>query len=111
VDQRRVQKIAAAEELELASLRRDGTLSNAVTIWVVPRQRRSVRPVMELEQHHDLEQVRALLGHQRLDRTQIYTMTRPQQLKRAVAGFGYLERAGAGVFIQGIGRRVPLLGN
>ena len=30
-----VQKIAAAEELELASLRRDGTLSNAVTIWVV----------------------------------------------------------------------------
>ena len=30
-----LQKIAAAEELELASLRRDGTLSNAVTIWVV----------------------------------------------------------------------------
>jgi len=28
-------KIAAAEELELASLRRDGTLSKAVTIWVV----------------------------------------------------------------------------
>jgi len=28
-------KITAAEELELASLRRDGTLSNAVTIWVV----------------------------------------------------------------------------
>ena len=28
-------KIAAAEELELASLRRDGTLGNAVTIWVV----------------------------------------------------------------------------
>ena len=28
-------KIAAAEDLELASLRRDGTLSNAVTIWVV----------------------------------------------------------------------------
>jgi len=28
-------KIAAAEDLELASLRRDGTLRNAVTIWVV----------------------------------------------------------------------------
>jgi hypothetical protein len=28
-------KIAAAEELELASVRRDGTLGNAVTIWVV----------------------------------------------------------------------------
>ena len=28
-------KIAAAEELELASLRRDGTLGNAVTIWVI----------------------------------------------------------------------------
>ena len=28
-------KIAAAEELELASLRRDGTLGNTVTIWVV----------------------------------------------------------------------------
>jgi hypothetical protein len=30
-----LQKIGASEELELASLRRDGTLSNAVTIWVV----------------------------------------------------------------------------
>jgi hypothetical protein len=28
-------KIGAAEELELASVRRDGTLGNAVTIWVV----------------------------------------------------------------------------
>ena len=28
-------QIGAAEELELASLRRDGALSNAVTIWVV----------------------------------------------------------------------------
>jgi hypothetical protein len=28
-------KIAAAEELELASARRDGTLRNPVTIWVV----------------------------------------------------------------------------
>lgn len=27
-----------------------------------------------LEQRHDLEQVRALLGHQRIDTTQIYTM-------------------------------------
>ena len=38
-----------------------------------------------LEQHHDLEQVRALLGHARLDTTQIYTTIRPPQLKRAVA--------------------------
>ena len=30
-----VRKIAAAEEVELASLRRDGTLGNTVTIWVV----------------------------------------------------------------------------
>ena len=30
-----LQKIAAAEELELASLRGDGTLSKPVTIWVV----------------------------------------------------------------------------
>ena len=28
-------KIATAEELELASIRRDSTLGNAVTIWVV----------------------------------------------------------------------------
>jgi site-specific recombinase XerD len=38
-----------------------------------------------LEQHHDLEQVRALLGHARLDTTQICTSIRPPQLKRAVA--------------------------
>ena len=37
-----------------------------------------------LEQHHDLEQVRALLG-QRIDTTQIYTSIRPEQLKRAVS--------------------------
>ena len=30
-----LQKIGASEELELASLRRDGMLTNAVTIWVV----------------------------------------------------------------------------
>jgi len=30
-----LQKIAAAEELELASLRSDGTLRNAMKIWVV----------------------------------------------------------------------------
>src|SRR5262245_15782260 len=45
-----------------------------------------------LEQHHDLEQVHALLGHQRLDTTQIYTTIRPQQLKRAVA---FYERQAA----------------
>ena len=30
-----LRKIAAAEELDLASLRRDGTLGDTVTIWVV----------------------------------------------------------------------------
>ena len=35
-----------------------------------------------LEQRHDLEQVRALLGHQRIDTTQIYTMIRPAQLSK-----------------------------
>jgi integrase/recombinase XerC len=38
-----------------------------------------------LEQNHDLEQVRALLGHARIDTTQIYTNIRPPQLKRAVS--------------------------
>ena len=38
-----------------------------------------------LQQHHDLEQVRALLGHTRVDTTQIYATIRPAQLKRAVA--------------------------
>lgn len=44
-----------------------------------------------LEQQHDLEQVRALLGHKRIDTTQIYARIRPPQLKRAVAF--YEERA------------------
>jgi integrase/recombinase XerC len=38
-----------------------------------------------LEQHHDLEEVRALLGHARIDTTQIYTSIRPPQLKHAVS--------------------------
>src|SRR5512142_2507444 len=39
-------KIGKAEELELASLRRDGTLRNRVTIWVVRlRDDLYVRPV------------------------------------------------------------------
>ena len=38
-----------------------------------------------LEQPHDLEGVRASLGHSRIDTTQIYTTIRPPQLKRAVA--------------------------
>jgi len=38
-----------------------------------------------LEQHHDLEEVRALLGHRRIDTTRIYTSIRPTQLERAVA--------------------------
>ena len=37
-----------------------------------------------LEQHHDLEEVRALLGHARIDTTQVYRSIRPPQLKRAV---------------------------
>ena len=38
-----------------------------------------------LEQHHDLEEVRAPLGHARIDTAQIYANIRPAQLKRAVA--------------------------
>jgi site-specific recombinase XerD len=38
-----------------------------------------------LDQHHDLEEVRALLGPARIDTTQIYTSIRPPQLKRAVS--------------------------
>jgi integrase/recombinase XerC len=38
-----------------------------------------------LEQQHDLEQVRALLGHARIDTTQVYARIRPPALKRAVA--------------------------
>jgi site-specific recombinase XerD len=38
-----------------------------------------------LEQHHDLEEVRALLEHARIDTTQVYTSISPAQLKRAVA--------------------------
>jgi site-specific recombinase XerD len=38
-----------------------------------------------LEQQHDLEQVRALLGHARIDTTQIYTSIRPPELKRAMS--------------------------
>ena len=38
-----------------------------------------------LGQRNNLEEVRALLGHTRLETTQIYTTIRPAQLKDAVA--------------------------
>ena len=45
-----------------------------------------------LEQQHDLEQVRALLGHARIDTTQIYTMIRPSHLKQVVSFYEELAR-------------------
>ena len=45
-----------------------------------------------LEQRHDLEEVRALLGHVRIDTTQIYTRIRPLQLQRAVAFYNQTAR-------------------
>ncbi len=44
-----------------------------------------------LGQRNNLEEVRALLGHTRLETTQVYTTIRPPQLKQAVAF--YDERA------------------
>jgi integrase/recombinase XerC len=35
-------------------------------------------------QHHDLEQVRALLGHSRIETTQVYARIQPAELKAAV---------------------------
>lgn len=43
------------------------------------------------EHHHDLEEVRALLGHARIETTQCYARIRPPQLKHTVAF--YEERA------------------
>jgi len=40
-------KIAAAEELELASVRRDGTVRNPVTILGRPPRRRPLRPIRQ----------------------------------------------------------------
>jgi len=36
------------------------------------------------EQHRDLEQVRGLLGHTRIETTQLYAQIRPAALKHAV---------------------------
>jgi site-specific recombinase XerD len=38
-----------------------------------------------LEEKHDIEQVRALLGHARIETTQIYASIRPAQFKQAVS--------------------------
>lgn len=37
------------------------------------------------KQHHDLEQVRALLGHVRIETTQVYAQIQPAQLKESVS--------------------------
>ena len=57
-----------------------------------PRDFRHGVAMEVLEQHHDLEEVRALLGHARIDTTQVYASIRPPQLKRAVAF--YEQKAG-----------------
>jgi site-specific recombinase XerD len=36
-------------------------------------------------QHHDLEQVRALLGHARIETTQVYAHIQPKELKLSVS--------------------------
>jgi site-specific recombinase XerD len=36
------------------------------------------------EQHHDLEPVRGLLGHARIETTQLYVQIRPAALKQAM---------------------------
>ena len=38
-----------------------------------------------LKQHHDLEAVRAMLGHTRIATMRTYARTRPAELKRAMA--------------------------
>ena len=49
-----------------------------------------------LEQQHDLEQVRALLGHARIDTTQVYASIRPPQLKKRRSVLRGAGGAGAG---------------
>lgn len=50
-----------------------------------------------LEQQHDLAQVRALLGHARIDTTQIYAQIRPAHLKQAVSFYEEPARRMLGV--------------
>jgi hypothetical protein len=57
-----------------------------------------------LERNHDLEEVRALPGHTRLDTTQIYAI-RPAQLKRAVA---FYEDKAARMLSEQTTVRVPI---
>lgn len=49
-----------------------------------PHDRRHGVAMEVLEQHHDLEQVRGLLGHKSIETTQIYAQIRPAALKHAV---------------------------
>jgi integrase/recombinase XerC len=58
-----------------------------------------------LEQRHDLEEVRALLGHTRIDTTQIYTRIRPPQLKRAVA---FYEAHAVRMLTPGVATETPV---
>lgn len=58
-----------------------------------------------LEQHHDLEEVRALLGHSRIDTIQIYASIKPPQLKRAVS---FYEERAARMLGDGNGTRTSL---
>jgi integrase len=44
------------------------------------------------EQHGDPEEVRAMLGHKRLETTQVYMRIRPRQLKQAVAFYNAAAR-------------------
>ncbi len=62
-------------------------ITTSLALAVKPHYLRHGVAMEVLEQHHDLEEVRALLGHARIDTTQVYANIRPKQLKRAVAFF------------------------
>src|SRR5438132_5708065 len=68
-----------------AGLRRATVLAKDSVPELKPHDLRHGVAMEVLEQQHDLEQVRALLGHKRIDTTQVYASIRPAQLKRAVA--------------------------
>ena len=73
-----------AKNTKIAAAKNDTAANLGFEAKLKPHDLRHGVAMEVYEQHRDLEQVRGLLGHTRIETTQLYAQIRPAALKHAV---------------------------